>query len=59
MSILVIIPAAGSGTRVGGDVPKQFRTFAGRSQCDHQLPVRGLLRVVKRERVACGLDGPA
>lgn len=31
MSILVIIPAAGSGTRLGGDVPKQYRTFGGRT----------------------------
>jgi len=32
MSILVIIPAAGSGTRIGGDVPKQFRPlFGGRT----------------------------
>ncbi len=31
MSILVIIPAAGSGTRIGGDIPKQYRTFGGRT----------------------------
>lgn len=31
MSILVIIPAAGSGTRIGGDVPKQFRAIHGRT----------------------------
>lgn len=31
MSILVIIPAAGSGTRIGGDVPKQFRKFGDRT----------------------------
>jgi 2-C-methyl-D-erythritol 4-phosphate cytidylyltransferase len=32
MSVLVIIPAAGSGTRAGGDVPKQFQPlFGGRS----------------------------
>ena len=30
MSVLVIIPAAGSGTRFGGDIPKQFRPLAGR-----------------------------
>lgn len=28
--ILVIIPAAGSGTRFGGDVPKQFQPLAGK-----------------------------
>jgi 2-C-methyl-D-erythritol 4-phosphate cytidylyltransferase len=32
MAILVIIPAAGSGTRIGGDVPKQFLPlFGGRT----------------------------
>ena len=28
--VLVIIPAAGSGTRFGGDVPKQFRPLGGK-----------------------------
>src|SRR3954449_2142800 len=35
MTVLVIIPAAGSGTRIGGDVPKQFRTFGGRTILQH------------------------
>src|SRR5947208_14536027 len=47
MSVLVIIPAAGSGARFGGEIPKQFRALAG-------TPV--LLRVIERfftdERVA-------
>lgn len=30
MSVLVIIPAAGSGSRFGGDLPKQFQQLAGR-----------------------------
>ncbi|HEV2721606.1 MAG TPA: 2-C-methyl-D-erythritol 4-phosphate cytidylyltransferase, partial [Thermoanaerobaculia bacterium] len=29
MTALVIIPAAGSGSRLGGEVPKQFRLLAG------------------------------
>jgi 2-C-methyl-D-erythritol 4-phosphate cytidylyltransferase len=28
--VVVIVPAAGSGTRFGGDIPKQFRTLGGR-----------------------------
>jgi 2-C-methyl-D-erythritol 4-phosphate cytidylyltransferase len=47
MSVLVIIPAAGSGSRFGGEIPKQFRTLAG-------TPI--LLRTIERfftdERVA-------
>ena len=30
MSLLVIIPAAGSGTRFGGPIPKQFQPLAGK-----------------------------
>jgi len=37
MSILVIIPAAGTGTRLGGDVPKQYRTFGGRTILQHVI----------------------
>lgn len=28
--VVVIVPAAGSGSRFGGDIPKQFRTLGGR-----------------------------
>src|SRR5947208_10319728 len=30
MSVAVIIPAAGSGARFGGDIPKQFLTLGGK-----------------------------
>ena len=30
MGVLVIIPAAGSGTRFGGPIPKQFHPLAGK-----------------------------
>src|ERR1043166_7884267 len=46
-SVLVLIPAAGTGSRLGGEIPKQFRALAG-------TPI--LLRVIERffndERVA-------
>ena len=35
--VLVIVPAAGSGSRFGGDVPKQFRTLAGKPLLQHAL----------------------
>jgi len=35
VSILVIIPAAGSGSRFGGDIPKQFQTLAGKPLLQH------------------------
>ena len=30
MSVAVLIPAAGSGSRFGGDIPKQFRLLGGK-----------------------------
>ena len=33
----VIVPAAGSGKRMGGDIPKQYLSLAGRSVLEHTL----------------------
>jgi 2-C-methyl-D-erythritol 4-phosphate cytidylyltransferase len=33
--ILVIVPAAGSGTRFGGEIPKQFQPLAGKPILQH------------------------
>jgi len=33
--ILVIVPAAGSGTRFGGEIPKQFQPLAGKPVLQH------------------------
>ena len=35
--ILVIIPAAGTGTRFGGDIPKQFQPLGGRPILQHVI----------------------
>ena len=35
--ILVIIPAAGTGSRFGGDVPKQFQPLAGKPILQHVI----------------------
>ncbi|HEY0156129.1 MAG TPA: 2-C-methyl-D-erythritol 4-phosphate cytidylyltransferase [Thermoanaerobaculia bacterium] len=37
MSILVIIPAAGSGSRFGGSIPKQFQQLAGKPLIQHVI----------------------
>ncbi|TDK32664.1 2-C-methyl-D-erythritol 4-phosphate cytidylyltransferase [Luteimonas terrae] len=37
MNVWVIVPAAGRGTRFGGDVPKQFLQVGGRSLLAHTL----------------------
>lgn len=35
MPVLVIVPAAGSGSRFGGEIPKQFRALAGKPLLQH------------------------
>src|SRR5260370_36109967 len=35
MAVLVIVPAAGSGSRFGGDIPKQFAALAGKPILEH------------------------
>ena len=35
--LFVLIPCAGSGSRAGGEVPKQFRHIAGRAMVSHTL----------------------
>jgi len=37
MSIVVIIPAAGSGSRFGGSIPKQFQQLAGKPLIQHVI----------------------
>lgn len=37
MRLLVIIPAAGSGSRFGGALPKQFQTLAGKPILQHVI----------------------
>ncbi len=37
MSIVVIIPAAGTGTRFGGNIPKQFQPLAGKPLIQHVI----------------------
>ena len=35
MPVIVIVPAAGSGSRFGGEIPKQFRALAGKPLLQH------------------------
>ena len=37
MQVIVIIPAAGCGSRFGGDIPKQFRTLGGKPMLMHVI----------------------
>ena len=40
--LLAVVPAAGAGTRLGGDTPKQYREVAGAPLLEHTL--RALLQ---------------
>ena len=46
MSVAVIIAASGSGTRLGGDVPKQFQLLAGKPVLAHTLGAFDRLDIV-------------
>ena len=46
MQTAVIIVAAGRGTRIGGEVPKQWRTLAGKPVLAHVLEAFARLQVV-------------
>jgi 2-C-methyl-D-erythritol 4-phosphate cytidylyltransferase len=35
MAVIVIVPAAGSGSRFGGDIPKQFKPLGGKPLLQH------------------------
>lgn len=37
MSIVVIVPAAGTGSRFGGGLPKQFQTLGGKPMIQHVI----------------------
>lgn len=52
MRILVIVPAAGSGTRFGGDIPKQFQPLAGKPILQHVVERFILHEDVQRVMVA-------
>lgn len=36
---IVLIPAAGSGSRMGGQIPKQYQPIAGRAMLEHTIAI--------------------
>lgn len=49
-----LIPAAGSGTRLGGETPKQYRIVAGKPMLHHALQALALERRIERTFLAIG-----
>ena len=48
LSVTALIVAAGRGQRVGGDLPKQYRSVAGRTLLAHSIEALGSARRVSR-----------
>ena len=53
-SIWAVVPAAGSGRRLGGEIPKQYREIAGAPLLEHTL--RALLESPDIRGIAVALD---
>ncbi|HVF36813.1 MAG TPA: bifunctional 2-C-methyl-D-erythritol 4-phosphate cytidylyltransferase/2-C-methyl-D-erythritol 2,4-cyclodiphosphate synthase [Sphingomicrobium sp.] len=54
MTVTALIVAAGSGTRMSGDLPKQFRTIAGKSVLAHAVDALASHSRVNAVRVVIG-----
>jgi 2-C-methyl-D-erythritol 4-phosphate cytidylyltransferase len=52
----VVVPAAGSGSRFGGDTPKQYLSLRGRSVLQHTLERLGRHPRVSGLQVVCAAD---
>ena len=52
--VTALIVAAGSGTRMGGDVPKQYRTLAGKAVLAHAVDAMTSHPRINRVRVVIG-----
>ena len=59
---MLIVPAAGAGSRLGGDVPKILVPVAGRPMIDHLIdlyrPIAGTIVVVAHPSFSARLTGP-
>jgi 2-C-methyl-D-erythritol 4-phosphate cytidylyltransferase len=58
----LLVPAAGSGTRAGGDLPKQYRLLAGKPLLEHTLGALGQVPGLQQRLVVLARDdsvGPA
>ena len=54
MTVTALIVAAGSGSRLGGDVPKQFRTIGGKSVLGHAVDALASHSAIEAVRVVIG-----
>ena len=54
--MFALVPAAGSGSRLGGDAPKQYRPLAGRPMIHHALRVLAAAPAIQRVFVVLAAD---
>ena len=56
MTVTALIVAAGSGTRMGGEIPKQFRLLAGKAVLTHAVDALASHPAIDAVRVVIGGD---
>ena len=54
MTVTALIVAAGSGSRMGGDLPKQFRSLGGKAVLAHSVDALASHPLIDRVRVVIG-----
>ena len=54
MTVVALIVAAGSGSRMGGDIPKQFRSLAGKAVLAHAVDALASHPAIDAVRVVVG-----
>lgn len=56
MTVTALIVAAGSGSRLGGEIPKQYRTIAGKAVLAHAVDALASHPAIDAVRVVIGRD---
>ncbi len=56
MTVTALIVAAGSGSRLGGELPKQYRTIAGKAVLAHAVDALASHPAIDAVRVVIGRD---
>ena len=58
-TIHLLIPSAGAGTRAGGELPKQYRTVAGKPLLEHTLAAFATIKQIKLRLLSISITDTA